>query len=90
MGVKYYIEDKNGDLVSLADNGFKSLTKAREIARYFVKSPRYNIKICGSDGYNWTEGEVGLSKDYKTYFYMDRQGYKFFLKKDGTLGKALN
>lgn len=90
---RFYIEDKNGEAVTRVD-GFKSLTKAREIARYFVKSPRYNLRICSSGGERGgaigTEGYVGLLKDYKTYYFENELGYKFFLKKDGTLGKALN
>ena len=91
---KYYIEDKNGGMVSRADNGFKSLIKAREIARYFVKSPRYDLRITVTGGELGgglsTAGYVGLMNDYSTYFFEDPHGYKFFLKKDGTLGKALN
>ena len=91
---RFYIDDKNGAPVSRVDDGFKSLTKAREIARYFVKSPKYDLRIYSSGGErgsgNYGEGYVGLLKDYKTYFFEDRLGKKFFLKKDGTLGKALN
>ena len=91
---RFYIDDKNGEAVTRVSDGFKSLTKAREIARYFVKSPRYDLRIYSTGGErgsgSWGEGYVGLLKDYKTYYYENEQGYKFLLKKDGTLGKALN
>ena len=87
---KYWLEYKGGALV--VQDSFASISKAREIARYFVTSSKKEIRISqtipGGSGIK-TVGYVGLLKDYKTYYFEDSLGYKFNLKRNGTLGTEI-
>lgn len=83
--LRYYIEDKNGSLV--VEDGFKSPTKAREIARYFVKG-RYELRIVAVQGGQSTIGYVGKKND-GTIYYSDKSNREYILKRDGSLGDAI-
>lgn len=83
--LRYYIEDKNGSLV--VEDGFKSLTKAREIARYFVKG-RYELRIVGVQSGQATIGYVGKKSD-GTIYYADTFNHEWKLKRDGSLGDTI-
>lgn len=82
--IRYYIEDKNGSLVVV--DGFKSPTKAREIARYFVKG-RYELRIVAVQSGQATIGYVGKSDG--TIYYEDMFGHSWVLKRDGSLGNKI-
>ena len=83
--IRYYIEDKNGSLV--VEDGFKSPTKAREIARYFVKG-RYELRIVAVQSGQATIGYVGKKND-GTIYYEDMFGHSWVLKRDGSLGSKI-
>lgn len=83
--LRYYIEDKNGSLV--VEDGFKSLTKAREIARYFVKG-RYELRIVAVQSGHATVGYIGKKSD-GTIYYADKLGYEWKLNRNGSLGDAI-
>lgn len=86
---KYWLEYKNGGMV--VQDSFATINKAREIARYFITSPRKEIRITETinGGGMRTIGYVGMAKDNKTYYFEDRLGYKFNLKRNGTLGTEI-
>ena len=99
MKPKMYYIDTN--YTSQAQGPFKTLKKAREIARYLVTSPRKDIRITATGGEKgsgeWTEGYVGMTKDYKNFYFENASysntqlGYcsRYVLKKDGSLGAEI-
>lgn len=86
---KYWLEYKNGG--SVVQDSFATINKAREIARYFITSPRKEIRITQTipkgSGIR-TVGYVGLLKDYKTY-YWEVRGYKNVLNRNGSVGAEI-
>lgn len=87
----YFIETKNGNLATV--ESFRSLNKAREIARYLLPSSRTYLRITSTGGDvgsgSRTEGYVGM-KDYKTYYWQDKLNYAYILKRDGTTGEPFS
>ena len=93
----YYLDT---DYTRQAQGPFKTLKKAREIARYLVTSPRRDIRITATGGKrgsgSGSEGYVGMTKDYEFYFENTshdnaqlKYGARYVLKKDGSLGAEI-
>ena len=85
---RYDLEYKNGR--SVVQDSFVTINKAREIARYFITSPKKEIRVTQTiaRGGIRTIGYVGLLKDYKTY-YWEVRGYRNVLNRNGSVGAEI-